>query len=75
MTRYSVQPKDQIFVTGYRFVSFAKNICSNTGKSISKILSIKYSQKFLDYAKQSAKDALKTHSKRANQKTAEKLVI
>ena len=74
MTRYSVQPKDQIFVTGYRFVSFAKNICSNIGKNISKILSIKYSQKFLDYAK-SAKDALKTHSKRANQKTAEKLVI
>ena len=75
MTRYSVQPKDQIFVTGYRFVSFAKNICSNIGKNISKILSIKYNQKFLDCAKQSAKYALKTHSKRANQKTAEKLVI
>ena len=75
MTHYSVQPKDQIFVTGYRFVSFAKNICSNTGKSISKILSIKYSQKFLDYAQQSAKDVLKSHPKRTNQKKAEKLVI
>ena len=32
MTRYSTQPKDQIFVKGYRFLSFAKNI----GKNISK---------------------------------------
>ena len=26
MTRYSVQPKDGIFVKGYRFLSFAKKI-------------------------------------------------
>ena len=43
MTRYSVQPRDRIFVKGYGFTSFAKNI----GKNISKNLSGKYSQKLL----------------------------
>ena len=41
------------------------------GKNISKKLSGKYSQKRLDYAKQSATDVFKTASKRANWKTAE----
>ena len=40
MTRYSVQPKDQIFVKGYGFLPFAKNF----GKNISRNLSSKYSQ-------------------------------
>ena len=40
-------------------------------KIISKIFSGKYSQKLLDYAEQSATDALKTFSKKAIQKTAE----
>ena len=39
-------------------------------KNIGKNLSIKYSQKRLHHAKQSATDALKTASKRAIQKTA-----
>ena len=43
MTRYSVQPRDWIFVKGYGFLSFAKNI----GKSISKKLSCKSRQNFL----------------------------
>ena len=43
MTRYSVQPRDRIFVKGYGFLSFAKNI----GKSISKKLSSKSRQNFL----------------------------
>ena len=38
-------------------------------KSKSKILSSKYSQKFLDHVKQSARDADKTASKRKIQKT------
>ena len=38
----------------------------------SKNLSGKYSEKILDHAKQSATDTLKTTSKRAIQKTAEK---
>ena len=43
----------------------------NIGKTISKNLSGKYSQKLLNHAKQSATSALKTNSKRVIQKTAE----
>ena len=60
MTRYSVLPRDRIFVKGYRFLSFAENIGRNIDKNMSKKLSSKYSQKLLDHAKQSATDAFKT---------------
>ena len=53
----------EIYVKGYGFVSFAKNI----GKSLSN----KYGQKPLDSAKKSTTDAIKTASKRAIQETAE----
>ena len=62
--RYSIEPRDRIYVKGYGFLSFAKNM----GKS----LSDKYGQKLLDSAKKSSTDAIKTASKRAIQKTAEK---
>ena len=39
MVRYSFQPRGQIFVTGYGFLSFVKNMVNNTGKNISKNLS------------------------------------
>ena len=74
MTCYSVQPRDRIFVKGYEFFPFARNMGRNIGKSISKNLSSKHSQKLIDHAKLSATDALKTASKRGIQKTAE-LVI
>ena len=61
--RYSIEPRDIIYVKGYGFLSFAKNIC--------KSLSNKYGQKLLDSAKKSTTDALKTASKRAIQKTVE----
>ena len=61
--RYSVEPKDRIYVKGYGFLSFAKNMGKN--------LNNKYSQKLLDTAKKSATYAIKTASKRAIQKTAE----
>ena len=51
MIRYSNQPRDHIFVKGYGFLSFDKNMGKSTGKNISKNLSGKYSQKFLDHAK------------------------
>ena len=38
MTRYSVQPRDQIFVKNYGFLSFAKIVGKNIGKNISKNL-------------------------------------
>ena len=78
MMRYSVQPRDRIFVKGYGFLSFAKNVGKNIGKIISKSLSGKYSpgmlamcQKLVDHVKKSATDALKTSSKRVIQKTPE----
>ena len=58
--RYSFEP---IYVNGYGFLSFAKNM--------DKSLSNKYGQKLLDSAKKSTTDAIKTASKRAIQKTAE----
>ena len=61
--RYSIEPRDRIYVKGYGLLSFAKNM----GKS----LSSKYGQKLLDSAKKSTTDAIKTASKRAIQKTAE----
>ena len=61
--RYSIEPRDRIYVKGYRFLSFAKNMGKN--------LSNKYSQKLLDTDKKSTADAIKTASQRAIQKTAE----
>ena len=61
--RYSIEPRDRIYVKGYGFLSFAKNM----GKSLSN----KYGQKLLDSAKKSTTDAIKTASKRAVQKTAD----
>ena len=49
--QFSVQPRDRIFVKGYGFLSFAKNMGKKNGKNISKNLSGKYSQKLLDHAK------------------------
>ena len=41
--RYSFQPRDKIFVKGYGFLSFAKNVGKDIDKNISKNLSGKYS--------------------------------
>ena len=60
--RYSIEPRDRIYVKGYGFLSFAKNV----GKSLSN----KYGQKLLDSAKKSTTDAIKTASKRVIQKIA-----
>ena len=61
--RYSIEPKNRVYVRGYGFLSFAKNI----GKHVSN----KYSQKLLDTAKNPTTDAIKTASKRAIHKKAE----
>ena len=61
--RYSIEPRDRIFVKGYGFLSFAKSMVKNWSN--------KYGQKLLDSAKTSTADAIKTGSKRAIQKTAE----
>ena len=61
--RYSIEPRDRIYVKGYGFLPFAKNM----GKS----LSSKYGQKLLVSAKKSTTDAVKPASKKAIQKTEE----
>ena len=43
MTRYSIQPRDRIFVKCYGFGSFAKNMGKNIGLNVSKNVSGKYS--------------------------------
>ena len=61
--RYSIEPRGRIYVKGYGFLSFAKNM----GKSLSN----KYGKKLFDSATKSMTDAIKIASKRAIQKTAE----
>ena len=43
MIRYSIQPRDQIFVKGYRFLSFDKNKGKYIDKNRSKNLPSKQS--------------------------------
>ena len=57
--RYSLEPRDRVYIKGYGFMSFARS------------MSNKYGKKLVDTAKKSATDAIKTASKRAIQKTAE----
>ena len=61
--RYSIEPSHRIYVKGYGFMSFTKNIGKN--------LSNKYNQKIIDTTKKSTIDAIKAISKRTIQKTAE----
>ena len=61
--RYSIEPRDRVYVKGYELLSFAKNM--------RKSLSNKYGQKLYDSAKKSTTDAIKTASKREIQKTAD----
>ena len=57
--RYSIEPRDRVYVKRYRFMSFARSMSNKSGK------------KLVDTAKKSATDAIKTASKKAMQKTAE----
>ena len=62
--RYSIELRiDRIYVKGYRFLSFAKNMGEN--------VSNKYGQSLLYSAKKSTTDAIKTALKRAIKKTTE----
>ena len=57
--RYSIKPRDRVYVKEYGFMSFARS------------MSNKYGKKLVDTAKKSATDAMKIASKIAIQKTAE----
>ena len=64
--RYSIEPSDRIYVKGYGFLSFAKNMGKN--------LSYKYGQK-LDNAKKSTTDAIKQLQKEQFKKQQKQLEI
>ena len=61
--RYSLEPGERIYLKGYGFLSFAKNMTKN--------VSNKHGQKLLNSAEKSATDVIQTASKRAIQKTVE----
>ena len=63
-----VQPIGQIFLKGYGFLSFAKNVDEDIGKN----LSGKYRKKLFDHTKQSTTDSLDTVSKRVIHKKKKK---
>ena len=65
--RYSIEPRDRIYVKGYGFLSFAKNIGKN--------LSNKYGHKLLNSTKKSTMDAIKTVQKKQFKKQQKQLVI
>ena len=65
--RNSIEPRDIIYVKGYGFLSFAKNM----GKDLSN----KFGQKLLDSAKKSTIDAIKTASKKQFKNQQKRLVI
>ena len=60
--RYSVEPKDRIYVEGYQFLSFAKSMGTQ--------LSSKYGQKFLDSAKKIKNRCNKNCFKKSNRKNS-----
>ena len=64
--RYSIEPRDGIYVKGYGFLSFVKI----KGKSLSN----KYGQKLLNSAKKSATDAIKQLQKGQFKKLQKQLV-
>ena len=68
--RYSIEPRERIYVKGYGFLSFARILGTHATK-VAKNENDAYGQKLADSAKKSATDALKIAGKRAIQKTAE----
>ena len=56
--RYSIEPRDRVYVKGYGFLSFAK------------VLSNKYAQKLIDTAKKSANGCIKNSIKKSNTKNS-----
>ena len=57
--KYSIEPRDRVYVKRYGFMSFARSMSNKYGKTL------------VDTAKKSATDEIKSASKRAIQKTAE----
>ena len=65
--RYSIEPRDRIYVKGYGFLPF--------DKSMGKSLRNKYGQKLHDSAKKSTTDAIKQLQKGQFKKQLKQLLI
>ena len=75
MTWYSFQSRDRVFVKGYEFFSFARNMGKSISKNMSKIFNGNYWHKLLDHGNQPAGNEPKIDSKRTMQKHYKQLVI
>ena len=80
--RYSVQPRKQIFVKGYGFLSFARNMSKNIGKNISENLigicgsgMLNMRQNIFDHAKNLQQIHLKLLQKESFKKHQKQLLI
>ena len=69
--RYSIEPRDRIYVKGYGFLSFDKNMGKNLSNKSAATSATDVTQNLLDNSKKFTIDAIKTASKRVIQKTAE----
>ena len=65
--RYSIEPRDTIYVKGYGFLSFARNMETH--------LNNKYNQKRLDTAKKSTTNTIKTAQKEQSKKQQKQQMI
>ena len=75
MMRSSVQPRDQIFVKGYGFLSFVKNMGKNIGKNTSKSVSVNTAKYFLIVLNNLPQMRLKLLQKKQFKKQQKQLVI
>ena len=75
MMRHLVQPSDGIFVKGYGFVSFAKNMRKNFGKIISETCVVNTAKNLLIVLKNLQQIHLKLLQKECFKKQQKQLVI
>ena len=68
MMRYLLQPRDRIFIKGFGYLPFAKNIGKNIDKTTSKNLSGKHSLERLGAAKKICNRCTWNFSKKSNSK-------
>ena len=54
MMQYSLQTKHRIFVKGYRFSAFAKNMSKNIGNNITKKIKQRIQSKYVSYVSKSS---------------------
>ena len=64
--RYLIETRHRIFIKGFVFLSFAKNMGKDVGKNVSRSLDGKYSQQLLAHAQRKADSKRTIQSSRSN---------